>query len=153
MASQGGSLKDNGSQEVKTLTQMKALLLNGENSGSGRKKNYNQLNDEKPSKEEEEFYARVKDNDKAMDDKAAKIQEGAEILKRQAQQIGEQQDVVMDKVNRLKKQVEVTSKTIVSQNTKLKSIIRKYRAPSKFCMDICLLITLIILIGILSKLM
>ncbi len=59
----------------------------------------------------------------------------------------------MDKVNKLKKQVEVTSKSIVSQNTKLKSIIRKYRAPTKFCMDICLLLTLIILIGILSKLM
>jgi hypothetical protein len=36
---------------------MKAILLDGENTtGSGRKKNYNQFKDEKPSKEEEEFY-------------------------------------------------------------------------------------------------
>ena len=66
--------------QVKTMTQMKAILLNSEDQGPARKKNYNKFQDE-ASQEEKDFYSKVKDNDKIMDEKAAKIAEGANILK------------------------------------------------------------------------
>jgi SYP7 family syntaxin len=49
------------------------------------------------------------------------------------------------------KEVDKTNKIIVSQNQKLKGILVKVRAPSKFCLDIALFLFLLGLVAVIIE--
>lgn len=82
---------------------MKSQLLGDQMSLQKRKKQMNQSH--QPGQEELDFYDRVKENDKIMDQKAEQITAGAQILKEHAISIGQKQDVVNEKVGSLTKLV------------------------------------------------
>ncbi len=101
-----------------------------------------------PDEIELQAMARFKEKDAAMDLKADIIAQKAEEWKKQAQALGQKQDQVVHMVDMVDKEVQKTNKTLVTQNTRLKGIVAKYRAPNKFCLDVAMVLVLICLVTV-----
>lgn len=57
--------------------------------------------------------------------------------------MGEKIDESAEKIKGLDKEVSTTNRTLEGTNKRLKVIVDKYRAPSKFCMDVFLILLII----------
>lgn len=101
-----------------------------------------------PDEIELQAMARYKEKDARMDLKADIIAQKAEEWKRQAQALGQKQEQVVHQINMVDKEVQKTNKVLDTQNTRLKGILVKYRAPSKFCLDVAMFLVLVALVTV-----
>lgn len=95
--------------------------------------------------------ARWQDKEHEMDGLVDEIGKGLDLLgqKLEAQnELLDQQGKIVEDVN--KEAVKANAK-VESANKRIKDLIDKYRAPSKVCMDVCLIFLTVVLLGILVK--
>lgn len=92
----------------------------------------------------DDYAARNKKQDDILED----IDEGLDKFKAKAIQMGEKQDVVIDKIKDITKKVDNANANVDTSNKRLKDLLTKYRQPSKFCLDMTLLVFLLGLIAV-----
>lgn len=92
-----------------------------------------------------------KENDQKQDELIDQINNGLETLAGKARNIGDQVDRQANAIDDLDKEIDVAYVELESSNARLKKVLVEYRKPGKFCMDICLLIVLLGLIGVIIK--
>ncbi|KAL4427074.1 hypothetical protein ABPG74_021181 [Tetrahymena malaccensis] len=88
-------------------------------------------------------------NNKVQDEIIDNIYELVGTLDNKVKNIGGKQDHIQGQIVKVTKKVDETNKILDTQNQRLKVLITKYRAPSKFCLDITLILFIVGLIGIL----
>lgn len=135
-------------EDVKTLLEMKSALMAGGKRGPGER-----APDRDLTEEERVALDKFKEVDKQQDVIIDQINQGLESLKGKAVGIGENVDRQTDLILNLDKEVDDTYSQLQSSNAKLKRVLDEYRKPSKFCVDVVLILILLGLIGILLKMM
>jgi len=128
-----------------TLTDLKANLL-------GPK----QLNREAVRRElndiESEALQRFKKNDEEIDGMLDRANDGLDALKRKAEMMGETLDKHEKDLQELDRQVDKAAEGVKTANARLKQVLLTYRRPSKFCLDVCLILSLLGLVAVIIKL-
>jgi len=128
-----------------TLTDLKANLL-------GPK----QLNREAVRRElndiESEALQRFKKNDEEIDIMLDRANDGLDALKRKAEMMGETLDKHEKDLQELDRQVDKAAEGVKTANARLKQVLLTYRRPSKFCLDVCLILSLLGLVAVIIKL-
>lgn len=98
--------------------------------------------------EEGEVLRRWKEMDVQIDSRLEDLGTELDVLKQQAIDQGELMKDVRKDMQKADKEITLASTMIDTQNTRLKELIKKYRAPSRFCTDMILFLLIIGLIGI-----
>lgn len=86
--------------------------------------------------------------DEKLDGKLDDINILLDEIKEQAVQQGEKMKDIKGLIGKVDKQLMKTSLSLDTQNSRLKDLVKKYRAPSRFCLDMIIFIFIIGLIGI-----
>lgn len=129
--------------KAKTLTELRSeAIMKGTVSGRDA------YVDKGPTQEEEEAILRWQQKNQEIDMELAKVNDGLDIWKQKMLEINMGIENTAALVDDVDKEVSKTTKMVQTSNKKLKEILHKYRAPSRFCWDIILIIFIIGLIGI-----
>jgi len=94
---------------------------------------------------------KFKQKDKEMDVIIEQINSGLYTLKDKADLMGttlDRQTLAMDSLGN---EIDNASKQLESSNAKLKQILEKFRSPSKFCMDVVMILLLLGLVSLIVK--
>lgn len=100
------------------------------------------------NEEEGEVLKRWKQMDEQIDSRLDDLGTELDVLKQMAIDGGELMKDVRKDMKNADKEITIANTMIDTQNTRLKALLVKYRAPSKFCTDIILFILIIGLIGL-----
>lgn len=113
--------------------------------GKGKKKKESTRikKDVEMTKIEKEKIEEWEDKDKEIDDMLVKVIDQVDQLKVKAVQMGQALDVTIKQIDNLDKEVSQVNEGLVSANKDLKNIVEKYKKPTRCCLDITLIITLI----------
>ena len=90
--------------------------------------------------------------DEQIDEKLKDVNIILEELKGMAKQQGDQIKVNQELGKKVDKEVIKTMEKLDTENARLKELVKKYRSPSKFCLDITLILFILGLVGILIML-
>jgi hypothetical protein len=94
---------------------------------------------------------RWKAKEKEMDDLIDEINGSLDVLNAQLISAGQKIDQNAEMIEEVKAKAVKLDDKFTSTNKRLKDTIKRFRAPSKLCMDACLVILIIVLIGILVR--
>jgi t-SNARE complex subunit (syntaxin) len=94
---------------------------------------------------------RWQDKEREMDDLVDDIGKNLDLLGAKLDAQGELIENQNQVIDQAEKEAIKTNAKFESTNKRLKDLVDKYRAPSKLCMDCCLIFLVIVLIGILVK--
>lgn len=86
--------------------------------------------------------------DKQLDDKLEDINVLLDQIKEQAEQQGQQMKNINELTKKADKELNKTTQMLDTQNNRLKVLLKKYRAPSRFCLDFIMFLLIIGMIGI-----
>ena len=86
--------------------------------------------------------------DQQLDNQLDDINILLDQIKAQAEDQGEKQRVINDLTKRTDKEITRTNAALDVQNNRLKELVKRYRAPSRFCMDMVIFLLIIGLVGI-----
>ncbi|KAL4492595.1 hypothetical protein ABPG72_007708 [Tetrahymena utriculariae] len=128
---------------VQTLKEFKVNVL-----GDGSKKNQEYHKGAEANEREMQALDDAAKRNERQDDILKDIDEGLDVFKGKAILMGEKQDEVKDKIQEITKIVDNANKVVDTSNQRLKDLLTKYRQPSKFCLDMTLLVFLLGLIAI-----
>ena len=126
------------------FTDLKDDLLNN---GNSRRRNNGDVRIE-ANEQEEEAMNQFRKNDDEMELKLKDINIGLEDWKANAKAVGNQIDARDMAMNKVEKQVDKTDSQLKTTNQRLKDVLKKYRAPSRLCLDITLVMLFIGLLAV-----
>jgi len=128
-----------------TLGDLQKQLLNGSSRSNGG-------TDRNLTEEESDAIERFKQKDKEMDDMIGQINDGLYSLKDKSDQMGSNIDRQSMAMENLDNEIQKTSDQLESSNNRLKNVLENYRSPSKFCMDVVLILMLLGLVAVIMNL-
>lgn len=91
--------------------------------------------------------------DAKLDNKLDDINILLDQIKEQAQTQGEKMRDINKMADKVGKQIDLANKKIDTENERLKDLIKKYRAPSRFCLDLILILLIIGMIGLIVNML
>lgn len=91
--------------------------------------------------------------DQRLDGKLDDINILLDEIKEQAVQQADKMKDINGLIGKVDKQMMKTSLSLDTQNTRLKDLVKKYRAPSRFCLDMIILLFIIGLIGLIVNML
>ena len=98
--------------------------------------------------EEEKKLQEWKEFDNKLEGKLEDINILLDELNSQAVEQGQKLQTINELTKKTNRDLTVTTAQLDTQNNRLKELVKKYRAPSKFCMDCCMFLLIIGLVGI-----
>ncbi|KRX05711.1 hypothetical protein PPERSA_09851 [Pseudocohnilembus persalinus] len=139
---ENGDFYDEENPQIKTLTEAKMEVF------GNRNRNNQEGQRVKAEGIELEALDRWNKNDELMDEKLDGIIGGIKGLQGKGKQIGTGIDAIQQREKKLGKQIDNTTNTVQGQNASLKKILKHYRKPNKFCLDITMLCLFLGLIAV-----
>ena len=91
--------------------------------------------------------------DNKLDSKLEDINILLDNIKDQAVEQGEKMKNINKLADKVNKQIDLTTKKLDSENERLKDLVKKYRAPSRFCLDMILFLLIIGMIGLMVNML
>lgn len=101
---------------------------------------------------ESDALKKFRQNDAEIDDMLNMATEGLDKLKNKAIMMNEELENQEEAVDELRIQIEKAQEGLTNANARLKKVLFHYRKPSKFCLDVFLILLLLALVGIIIKL-
>jgi len=92
---------------------------------------------------------RWKQQNEHLDDKLKDVNILLEEIERQALEQRDQIKINNELGKKVDKEVSKANQMLDTENARLKELVKKYRSPSKFCLDITLIIFILGLVGVL----
>lgn len=105
------------------------------------------------AEDEEEKLRHWQEFDKKLDGKLDDMNILLDQIKTQAVEQGEKMKSNNELTRKVDKEITKTNAQLDTQNNRLKDLVKKYRAPSRFCLDFIILLLIIGLIGIIVNML
>ncbi|EAR83205.2 transmembrane protein, putative (macronuclear) [Tetrahymena thermophila SB210] len=113
----------------------------------------NRINRQEPDKKDLSCFKNIEHNNQIQEQILVSIYEKAKILENKVNEIGEKQKQIGSQVGKSNQIIQKTNTILSNQTQRMKNLVTQLREPSKFCLDITLILFIIGLIGILWQML